>query len=117
MAILLPLHVAISFIGLGSGLVVLAGLLRGQRLDGWTALFLGSTLLTSLSGFPLPADHLLPSHIVGVISVVVLVLAIVARYPRAWRDPGARSTSSPLSSPSTSMSSSPSCKRSSRCRP
>ena len=87
MAILLPLHVAISVVGLGSGFVVLAGLMRGQRLDGWTALFLGSTLLTSLSGFPLPADHLMPSHIVGVISVVVLVVAIVARYPRGLAGP------------------------------
>jgi hypothetical protein len=90
MAILLAAHVVISFVGLGSGFVVLAGLLQGKRLDGWTALFLGSTLLTSLSGFPLPADHLLPSHIVGVISVVVLVLAIVARYPRGLAGPWRR---------------------------
>jgi hypothetical protein len=89
MAILLVVHVVVSLVGIGSGFVVLGGLLSAKRLDRWTAVFLGSTVLTSLTGFPLPADHILPSHVVGVISLVVLAAAITARYSRrlvgAWR--------------------------------
>ena len=82
-------HVLISLVGIGSGLVVLLGLLIGRRLDGWTALFLASTVATSVTGFGFPFDHLLPSHKVGIVSLVVLAVAIVARYPLhlggAWR--------------------------------
>jgi len=74
------LHVVISLIGIASGLVVMYGLLHSKRLDGWTALFLGTTVATSVTGFGFPFDHLLPSHIVGLISLVVLAIAIVARY-------------------------------------
>jgi hypothetical protein len=74
------LHVLISLVGIGSGLVVVLGLLTGKRLDGWTATFFITTALTSISGFGFPFDHLLPSHIVGIISLVLLALAIPARY-------------------------------------
>lgn len=73
-------HVLISLVGIGSGLVVLFGLLTAKRLDGWTALFLVTTVATSVTGFGFPFDHLLPSHKVGIISLVVLALAILARY-------------------------------------
>jgi hypothetical protein len=73
------LHVLLSLVGIGSGLVVLVGLLGGKRRDGWTALFLATTVATSVTGFGFPFDHLLPSHKVGIISL--LVLAIVGRYP------------------------------------
>jgi hypothetical protein len=83
------IHVAISLIGLVSGFVVLAGLLNGKRLDVWTAVFLVSTLATSLTGFGFPFQEILPSHIVGAVSVVLLALAIVARYRQemegGWR--------------------------------
>jgi hypothetical protein len=82
-------HVLISLIGILSGFVVLFGLLGGKRLDGWTALFLTTTVLTSVSGFGFPFEHLLPSHKVGIISLVVLAIAIAARYTfhlgGAWR--------------------------------
>jgi hypothetical protein len=74
------IHVVISLIGIASGFVVMYGLLAGKRLNGWTALFLASTVATSLSGFGFPFDHLLPSHKVGIISLFVLALAILARY-------------------------------------
>lgn len=74
------LHVVISLIGIGSGFVVMYGLLAGKRLDGWTALFLATTVATSVSGFGFPFHRLLPSHIVGGISLVVLAVAILARY-------------------------------------
>src|SRR5947208_14585710 len=82
-------HVLISLVGIASGLVVVFGLLTGKRLDGWTALFLAATVATSLTGFAFPFDHLLPSHKVGIISLVVLAVAILARYAfhlsGAWR--------------------------------
>src|SRR6202049_4063358 len=74
------LHVLISLVGIGSGLIVIFGLLTGKRLDGWTALFLVTTVLTSMTGFGFPFDHLLPSHKVGIISLVVLAVAIPARF-------------------------------------
>jgi hypothetical protein len=81
--------VLISLVGIVSGLLVVYGLIKGQRFDGGTAIFLATTVLTSLTGFLFPFTHLLPSHIVGIISLVVLAVAIVARYPLhlagAWR--------------------------------
>ncbi len=74
------LHVLISLVGIGSGLVVMFGFLTGKRLDGLTAVFLSTTVLTSVSGFGFPFDHLLPAHIVGIISLVILAVAIPARY-------------------------------------
>jgi len=73
-------HVLISLVGIGSGLVVAFGLLNDRRLDGWTAVFLTTTLATSLTGFGFPFRELLPSHVVGSVSVIVLALAILARY-------------------------------------
>ena len=82
-------HVVLSLVGIFSGLVVLIGLLAGKRLDGWTALFLATTVATSATGFLFPVDHFLPSHGVGIISLVALVVAILARYAfhlaGAWR--------------------------------
>jgi len=74
-------HTALSLIGIVSGFVVMYGLLGGRRLDRWTALFLLTTVLTSVTGFLFPFDHLLPSHRVGIISLLVLAVAILARYP------------------------------------
>ena len=73
-------HVVLSLVGIGSGLVVLLGLLTGNDRPGWTLLFLATTVATSVTGFGFPFDHLLPSHKVGIISLVVLAVAIVARY-------------------------------------
>ena len=80
MTTLIQIHVLISFAGILSGFVVLFGLFTARPLDRWTAVFLATTVATSLSGFAIPADRLLPSHIVGIISMVVLVVAIYARY-------------------------------------
>src|SRR5271165_3039618 len=74
------LHVLISLVGIGSGLVVMYGFLTGKRLDGWTAVFLITTVATSVSGFGFPFEHLLPSHILGILSLFVLAVAIPARY-------------------------------------
>jgi len=83
------LHVVLSLIGIFSGAVVLFGILGSKRFAGWTALFLATTVLTSVTGFFFPRDQILPSHIVGVISLVVLAVAILALYvyrlAGAWR--------------------------------
>jgi hypothetical protein len=89
LTILTLVHVVISLIGIFTGFVVLFGLLADRRLDGWTAWFLTTTVLTSVTGFFFPVQHLMPSHIVGILSLIVLTLAIYARYPRqlagGWR--------------------------------
>ena len=78
-------HVVISLIGIASGLVVLFGMLSAQRFDRWTALFLLSTLATSVTGFLFPFHGVTPGIVVGIISVVVLAIAIFARYPHHLR--------------------------------
>jgi len=82
-------HVLLSFIGIGSGLLVGYGMLVAKRFDGGTAVFLTSTVLTSATGFLFPVEHILPSHVVGIISLIVLAVAILARYALhlagAWR--------------------------------
>lgn len=75
-------HVLLSLIGILSGVVVLFGLLGSKRLDGWTAVFLTTTVLTSATGYLFPFHRLLPSHIIGAVSLVALAVAIVARYSK-----------------------------------
>jgi hypothetical protein len=83
------LHVLISLLGIGSGLIVMFGFLTGKRFEGWTAFFLVTTVLASATGFGFPFEHLLPSHIIGIISLLILAVTIPARYvfhlARAWR--------------------------------
>jgi hypothetical protein len=83
------IHVILSLVALVSGLVVVIGLIGAKKLDGWTALYLASSVATSATGFGFPFDHFLPSHWIGVISLVLLAVAILARYvlrlAGAWR--------------------------------
>jgi hypothetical protein len=74
------LHVILSLIGIVSGLVVLLGMWGARRLEAWTALFLASTVATSLTGFLFHSAHFGPPHVVGLISLVLLVLAVLAFY-------------------------------------
>jgi len=82
-------HVVISLIGILSGFVVVFGLLGGKLLDAWTALFLTTTVLTSVTGFMFPFEKVTPGIKLGIISLVVLAIAIAARYAfhlvGAWR--------------------------------
>jgi hypothetical protein len=88
-SVFLQIHVFISLIGIASGFVVLYGLLTGRPLGGWTALFLASTVLTGITGFPLPPYGFDPARVVGVILLVLLGIAIVSLYgfrlAGAWR--------------------------------
>jgi hypothetical protein len=83
------LHVVLSLIGIAAGIIVAGAMLSAKTVNGWTALFLATTVLTSITGYFFPVDRILPSHIVGGISLVVLAIAIAALYgyrlARSWR--------------------------------
>ncbi len=83
------IHTLISLVAITAGLVVVGGLIAGQRLDGWTGLFLTTTILTSVTGFGFPFTQLLASHQVGIVSLILLPIVLVARYQKhllgAWR--------------------------------
>jgi hypothetical protein len=83
------IHVALSLAGIASGLVVVAGMLKSDLVANGTLLFLATTVATSVTGFGFQRDHLLPSHIVGIISLALLTVAILALYVYAlhgaWR--------------------------------
>jgi hypothetical protein len=74
------LHVILSLVAMLAGIVVLIGMLTSVRLGFWAALFLATAILTSATGYLVPVSGLLPSHIVGAISLVALVLAAWALY-------------------------------------
>jgi hypothetical protein len=83
-------HVVISLVGIASGLIVLLhGLLASRRLPGWTAIFLITTVATSVTGFFFPFVRFMPSHGVGIVSLLILAITIPALYKfrlaGAWR--------------------------------
>jgi hypothetical protein len=85
-------HVIISLIGIVAGIIAMFGMLGSNRATGMTAIFLLFTILTSATGFlipPLVSEKLLPSHIIGFLSLVLLVIACIALYGMklsgAWR--------------------------------
>ena len=82
-------HTWLSLIALVTGLVVLADLIEGRSRPIWTMAFLIVAASTSITGFGFPFTGLLPSHVVGSISLAVLVVAAAANYSfrlsGAWR--------------------------------
>src|SRR6267378_6191851 len=82
-------HVIISLIAIVSGIIVMFGLLGSRRMPGLTAIFLLFTILTSATGFLFPFEKLLPSHMIGILSLVLLAIACFALYGMklagAWR--------------------------------
>lgn len=83
------LHVAISLLAIAAGFIVVYGMLARKSLPAWTAFFLVTTVLTSATGFGFPFTKILPSHILAVLSLIVLAAAIYARYAQQmvgrWR--------------------------------
>jgi hypothetical protein len=83
------LHTLISLVGIATGMAVLRELFRSGHAPRLTAWFLATTILTSVSGFFLPADKIMPSHVVGALSLAVLAVCCYARYQKrmsgAWR--------------------------------
>jgi len=82
-------HVLISLIGIGSGFIVVFGLMAGKRLDSWNGIFLVTTVLTSVTGFFFPYHGFKPSYVLGILSLIVLAIAIPALYSKhlvgPWR--------------------------------
>src|SRR6267154_3747825 len=82
-------HVIISLIGIVAGIIVMFGLLGSNKMPGLTAIFLLFTVLTSASGFLFPFEKLLPSHMIGILSLLLLAVACLALYGMklsgAWR--------------------------------
>src|SRR5882724_12667442 len=74
------IHVVISLIGIVSGLVVMFGMVARKLFDRWTAVFLASTVATSVTGFFFPFHGFTPAIAVGIISLLVLAVTILARY-------------------------------------
>ena len=73
-------HVVISLIAIVLGIIVMFGLLGSNRMPGLTAIFLLFTILTSATGFLFPFEKLLPSHMIGILSLVLLAIACIALY-------------------------------------
>ena len=73
-------HVVLSLVGIGSGFVVLYGLLASRRDDRWTAVFLVTTLATSVTGFLFPFHGFTPADGVGILSMIVLPISMLALY-------------------------------------
>jgi hypothetical protein len=73
-------HVIISLIAIVAGIIVMFGMLGANRLPGLTAIFLLFTILTSATGFLFPFEQLLPSHMIGILSLVLLAVACIALY-------------------------------------
>src|ERR1700727_467884 len=74
------LHVVISLVAIVSGLIVLFGLFKSESMPGMTAFFLITTILTNATGFMFPFEKLLPSHIIAILSLVLLAIACYALY-------------------------------------
>jgi hypothetical protein len=86
------IHAIISLVAIVAGLTVMFGMLGSKRMQGFTAIFLACTILTSASGFlmpPLLFDKPLPSHAIGILSLILLAIACFALYgmklARVWR--------------------------------
>jgi hypothetical protein len=82
-------HVALSLVGIVTGFIVLRGMFAAERMPGWTAVFLATTVLTSVTAFCFPTASFDPPKVVGVVSLVALAVALVGLYGQhlagAWR--------------------------------
>jgi hypothetical protein len=82
-------HVIISLVAIAAGLVVMFGMLGSRPQPGLTAVFLLFTILTSVTGFQFPFTELLPSHMIGILSLLLLAIACIALYAMklagSWR--------------------------------
>ena len=87
--ILTIVHVAISLIGIGSGFVMIYGFVTNKRFEQATAVFLATTILTSLTGFLFPIEKFTPGLAIGILSLIALGVAVWALYRKhlggGWR--------------------------------
>jgi hypothetical protein len=73
-------HVALSLVGIAAGFVVMAGMLQARRLPRWTAIFLATTLATTVTGFLFPINGFTPALGVGIVSLLVFAVVLPALY-------------------------------------
>jgi hypothetical protein len=89
MSLLTTIHVVLSLIGIATGFLVISQMIGGKRLGGLNAVFLATTILTSVTGFFFPITKVTPGLVIGTISLVVLALALFALYSKklagGWR--------------------------------
>ncbi|CAN5140774.1 hypothetical protein BH09PSE6_BH09PSE6_13960 [soil metagenome] len=81
-------HTLLSVVAIIAGLFAIVVALFRPQPSWWTTLFLITAILTSATGYLLPADKILPSHIVGAVALVMLAINLVARWRHlagAWR--------------------------------
>ncbi len=83
-------HTALSLVAFVAGIVAVRALLRGSEAGGWTTVFLVTAVATSATGFGFPFVKLLPSHIVGIVALVVLAVTLLARYAFGLAGPWGR---------------------------
>ena len=81
------LHVILSLVGIGAGWIAIFALIFGRLMPRWTALFLAATILTSLTGFLFPNRTVTPGIVLGILSMIALLLAVVALYGRSLAGP------------------------------
>lgn len=80
LALFTEAHVAISLIGIATGFLVIFGMMAGNKMVLWTELFLITTALTSITGFMFPFKGVTPGIVIGILSVILLLFAVIARY-------------------------------------
>lgn len=83
MTTLVLVHVVISLVAIVAGLVVMFRMLGSNRVSRLTTTFLVTTILTNVTGFFIPPflyDKFLPSHAIGILSLVLLAIACFALY-------------------------------------
>ncbi len=82
-------HTLISLAAIFSGIVVLAAMLSGNRVDCWTKWFFITAVATTVTGFFFRFHGITPAIILVIIAVPVLAITIYARYSRrlarVWR--------------------------------
>ncbi|HEY7161627.1 MAG TPA: hypothetical protein VH815_10230, partial [Acidobacteriota bacterium] len=74
------IHVVLSLMGIITGFVVMFGILTGNKLSGWTAVFLFSTIGACVTSLGFPVTQVLPSQISADVCLFVLTIAMLARY-------------------------------------
>lgn len=77
---LVGFHTWLSLVAIVAGFPMAAALLRGHLSQRWNGVFLSTTIATSITGFVFPFSGVLPSHVVGAISLVLLALAAGGLY-------------------------------------
>src|SRR5262249_582965 len=89
MSLLTIIHVGLSLIGIATGFLVIFQMIGAKPLGGLNAIFLATTILTSVTGYFFPITKVTPGIVIRPISLVVLAIAVFAMYSKrlagGWR--------------------------------